>query len=82
MIMEIRLSELKKKSVINFYDGKCLGKIEDVIFSYPEGAVKSVVVCDRKFVFGGERLVIELCCINKIGDDTILVELKEEKIEK
>ena len=38
--MEYNLNDLKKKRVINVADGKDLGKITDVVITYPEGKVK------------------------------------------
>ena len=77
--MEYRLSELKKKCVVNVFDGKSLGRIEDLIITYPEGKIKTIIVCEKRFPFGGEKIEMDLCCIDKIGDDNILVDLKGEE---
>lgn len=77
--MEYKFSELKKKTVINVFDGKSLGKIEDIVISYPEGKIEAFIVSEKKLMFGGEKLEMNLCCIDKIGDDTILVDLKSQE---
>jgi len=76
--MEYNYSDLKKKSVVNVLDGKNLGKIIDLIISYPSGLVTGLVVPGRKnSFFGGSELLINFKCIERIGDDTILVKLCE-----
>lgn len=73
----INFNDLKKKYVVNILDGRKLGKIKDVIFSFPEGRITSFVVGEDKLFSVKDQLVIELCCINKIGDDTVLVSLSK-----
>lgn len=76
--MEYNLNDLKKKRVINVTDGKDLGKITDVVITYPEGKVKGIIVPGKKsgIFFSGE-LIINFRCVERIGDDTILVKLCE-----
>lgn len=76
--MEYNLNDLKKKRVINVADGKDLGKITDVVITYPEGKVKGIIVPGKKsgIFFSGE-LIINFRCVERIGDDTILVKLYE-----
>ena len=75
--METSFSELKCKEVINLCDGKRLGKVNDVVFTYPEGKVLGIVAPGgRGFRFGKGDLFIDLKCINKIGVDVILVEIR------
>ena len=73
--MIIKFSDLKKKKVVNILDGRVLGKICDVIFTYPEGKICEFVVSNG--IFSKEDYVFGLCCVNKIGDDAVLVSLKE-----
>lgn len=73
--MLIKFSELKKKKVVNILDGRVLGKICDVIFTYPEGKICEFVVSNG--FFSKEEYVFGLCCVNKIGDDAVLVSLKD-----
>ena len=76
--MEYNLNDLKKKRVINVADGKDLGKITDVVITYPEGKVKGIIVPGKKsgIFFSGE-LIINFRCVERIGDDTTLVKLCE-----
>ena len=78
--MDYNFSDLKKKKVINITDGKDLGKIIDLIMSYPEGKIKSIIVPGKKNAFfTGYELIINFSCIERIGDDAILVCLCKEK---
>lgn len=75
--MQISFSSLKSKSVYNVADGNCLGRVCDIAFSFPEGNVISLIVCEKKFLSDGAKLEIGLCCIRKIGEDAILVDLSK-----
>jgi YlmC/YmxH family sporulation protein len=78
--MDYNFSDLKKKKVINVTDGKDLGKIIDFIFSYPDGKIKSIIVPGKKNAFfTGCELIINFSCIERIGDDTILVSLCRDR---
>ena len=69
--------ELRRKEAINLLDGKRLGKVSDVVFTWPEGKVQGIVVPGGKgFRWGKADLFIDLRCIKKIGVDVILVEIK------
>ena len=78
--MDYNFTDLKKKKVINIADGRDLGKITDFIMSYPEGVIKSIIVPGKKNAFfSGYELIIKFSCIERIGDDTILVCLSRER---
>lgn len=80
--MELGFNELKKKSVINVLDGRDLGKICDLIFTYPEGKIKAIIVPGkRNTFFKTNELIIDLRCIEKIGNDAVLVRLHENACE-
>ena len=69
--------ELKQKEVVNLCDGKRLGKVCDVVFSYPEGKVQGIVAPGgRGFRWGKADLFIELKNVTKIGVDVVLVEIR------
>ncbi len=62
---------------VNLVDGKRLGKICDVVFTYPEGRVQGIVVPGgRGFRWGKADLFIDLKCVRKIGVDVVLVDIK------
>ena len=77
--------ELKQKEVVNLCDGKRLGKVCDVVFSYPEGKVQGIVAPGgRGFRWGKADLFIDLKNVTKIGVDVVLVEIRSapEKQDK
>jgi len=75
--VETSFLELKQKQVINLCDGKQLGKVCDVAFTYPEGRVLGIVVPGGKgFRWGKADLFIDLKNVTKIGVDVIFVDLK------
>ena len=72
------INDLRDKDVINICDGRKLGCVDDVEVDVSNGRLVSIIVpCDgRLFGFGRSRsLVILWDCIEKIGDDTILVKV-------
>lgn len=76
--MEVVFSELKQKEVINVADGKHLGKVCDLKFSFPEGRVFGVSVTGCKgFKLTKQELFIPLKSITKIGEDAVLVNLND-----
>lgn len=81
--MELNLMQLKKKRVINVSDGRELGKVCDISFNYPTGEVIGFIVGAKKNLFGGDKSLIKLACVVKIGRDTVLVDVSkpEEKEE-
>lgn len=76
--MECSYRELKTKCVINVVDGKNLGRVCDIVFTFPEGRVFGIVVPGSCGVhlFHRNDIFISLCNIVKIGADVILVDLK------
>ncbi len=78
--MEVSYSELKNKEVINVSDGKRLGHIIDILFDNVSGVVKGIVVPgDKKIFRKSEDLFVPLTRVKKIGDDVVLVFLKNLK---
>ena len=77
-IMELTYNELKKRDVINISDGKCLGRITNIKFRFPQGSIVGIFVPGRKGfrLFDRSELYIEERKILKIGGDVILVDLK------
>ena len=76
--MECSYRELKTKCVINVVDGKNLGRVCDIVFTFPEGRVFGIVVPGSCGVhlFHRNDIFISLRNIVKIGADVILVDLK------
>ncbi len=78
--MEFTFSELKQKEVINLNDGKHLGKVCDVSFSFPENNLLGIFVTGGKgFKFTRQDQFIPMKSVNKIGEDAILVKLSDKE---
>lgn len=73
--METSYSEIKKKDVINLKDGKKLGRVTDITFTYPDGKILGFVVPGSKgFCFFKREIFIDLRHVVKIGEDTVFVD--------
>ncbi len=74
------LSCWQKKQVINVCDGKCLGFICDLEIDPNTGEVIAIIVPNRSGLFwwciGKKDYVIPWCNIRKIGDDVIMVDIR------
>ncbi len=81
--MELRttFSDLKCKEVINVCDGGRLGCVTDLELDLCTGQILSIVVPGEGRLLGLLRcrdgVVIPFCRIQKIGEDVILVDLRE-----
>lgn len=76
--MDVIFSELKQKEVINVSDGKHLGRVCDISFTFPEGKVLGFSVTGCKgFKFTKQEIFLPLKCIVKIGEDAVLVSFSE-----
>ena len=73
----MRLSDLQNKDVLNYDDGKVIGKIIDVVIS--DGKIDKLVVEKYKFIISmftsHNEIEIPWDNISKIGEDVILVSL-------
>jgi len=79
--MELSYRELRRREVISVTDGASLGKICDIVLSFPQGIMTGIVVPGKrgKGLFGffnRNELFIDQRKIIKIGNDVILVDLK------
>lgn len=80
MYMEIIFSELKRKEVINIADGKHLGRICDIKFTFPGGQIDGFLLTGGKgFKLTKQDIYMPLKCITKIGEDAVLVNLQGEQ---
>ena len=79
--MEFTFSALKQKDVINLIDGKHLGRVCDITFSFPENNVLGFTVTGCKgFRFSKQEVFLPIKSVVKIGTDAVLVKFgKEEK---
>lgn len=79
--MEVTFSALKQKDVINLQDGKHLGKVFDITFSFPENKVLGFTVTGCKgFRLSKQEIFLPIKTVVKIGEDAVLVKFgKAEK---
>ena len=81
--MDIRttFSDLKCKEVINVCDGGRLGCVTDLELDLCTGTILAIVVPGEKsmlsLIRSRDGVVIPFCRIQKIGEDVILVDLRE-----
>ena len=79
--MELTYKELAKRDVINVADGRCLGRIVNMKFKFPQGVIVGIFVPARKnkgifWFLDRSTLYIDVSKIVKIGGDVILVDIK------
>ena len=78
----MRMSELKCAEVINICDCRRLGFVGDIEFDPCTGQIKCLIVpgpgCFCGFLGHEKEIVIPFEDVCQIGDDIILVELKEK----
>lgn len=77
--MSCCISEMKNKEVINVYDGKRLGFVCDVEVDICDARVVAILVpgeCEGLFS-RAENIRIPWACIQHIGDDIIIVNIKD-----
>lgn len=75
----ISTQDIKNKEVINIYDGKSLGFVEDIEVNLEKGTIEGIIVPEPRGFFSffgrpGEQ-VIRWRDIKRIGDDVILVDV-------
>jgi len=73
--------DFKQKEVINMNDGKILGFIVDVQADFENGEIHSIIVAKTGRIFtninGKNNITIPWNSIKKIGEDVILVDIKQ-----
>jgi len=82
----LRIYDIKQKEVINVIDGARLGYICDIEINWKEGKITKLIVpgARKSFGFFGREMeyLIPWDKIQKIGEDTILVEINESECLK
>lgn len=75
----ISTQDIRNKEVINIYDGKSMGFVDDIEIDLVKGTVEGIVVPvqRRLFQFFGREQdhVIRWKDIKRIGDDVVLVDV-------
>lgn len=81
----LRAGKLRQKEVINIASGMRLGFVSDVEINFEDGRIEAIVVPTqtRLFLFFGKRedYVIPWEEIVRVGDDIILVDIKQPAIK-
>ena len=81
MDLRTTFSDLTCKEVINICDGGRLGCVTDLEMDLCTGAILSIIVPGERSMLGllkaRDEIVIPFCRIQKIGEDVILVDLRE-----
>ena len=82
----IRFCGLKEREVINICDCKRLGFVADLQINICSGCVEALIVPGPGRICGflgyDAEYIIPFECIRRIGEDIILVEIKEDKCLK
>ena len=82
----MRVADLRQKEVINNCDCKRLGYVEDIIFDCKTGRVESLVIMGPSKLCGlicaEYEYIVPYSCIQKMGEDIIIVKVNEEEVKK
>lgn len=77
----MKLAHLKKRQVINVYNGQFIGYIKDIIISFPGGNIETLIVQQNffkritSFFSINNKIYVEWSEIISIGKDVILVNI-------
>lgn len=77
---DMTFSELRCKEIINSVDGRRLGRAVDVVFDIQSGILKGIIApySRKTWTSKGQDVFIPLRCVQKVGEDVILVDLNCE----
>ncbi len=80
--MRCRVADLRNKEVVNVASGCRLGYVDDVVVDTGNGQILALIVPGPWRFFGllgrGEDYVLPWPCVQRIGDDIILVDVPGE----
>ena len=77
----ITVDQLKDREVINVCDGRRLGNVSDVQIDLCNGRLTAIIVpgeCNFLGFSKGDDVLIPWSCIERIGDDIIIVRCEGE----
>lgn len=75
--MGCSINELKSKEVINIADGRRLGLVKDIEVDTSDARLVAITVPGAGGIFSrSQDIVIPWACIEHIGDDLIIVNMK------
>ena len=74
--MEFSYTAIRRMDVISLSDGRHLGRVCDIMFDYPSGAIRGFYVTGSKgFRFSRQDVFLPLNTIVRIGEDVILTDI-------
>lgn len=76
MAANVTFDSLKEREVINVSDGRRLGNVCDLRMDIDKGIVTALIVpgeCNFLGISKGDNIMIPWECIERIGDDIIIV---------
>ena len=74
-ILEFSYNDVKQMDVVSVKDGRHLGKVCDIVFSFPEGRVCGFYVTGCKgFRFTKPDTYLPFSSIVRIGEDVIIID--------
>ena len=79
----ISTQDLRNKEVINIYNGKSLGFIEDIALDLEKGIVEGLVIPQQggglfSFFNKSSEIIVPWSCVRRVGDEVVLVEMGTE----
>ncbi|MCH5351779.1 MAG: YlmC/YmxH family sporulation protein [Clostridiales bacterium] len=82
MDTDITYTDLRRREVINGSDGRRMGHIVDLVFSVKDGRVRGIILPygKKSFFAKPQDLFIPWQCVQKIGEDVIIVEIAESGV--
>ena len=78
----VSTQDLRNKEVINIYNGKSIGFVDDITLNLEKGTVEGIVIPQSggglfSFFSRGSEIIVPWHCIRRIGDEVVLVELRD-----
>jgi len=78
----VSTQDLKNKEVINIYNGKSIGFVDDITLNLEKGTVEGIVIPQSggglfSFFNRGSEIIVPWHCIRRIGDEVVLVEMRD-----
>ena len=77
----MRMDDLRRKDVINLYNGGYMGRVTDLDFDPDSSQMKGLIIYGRLRLFGllgrEDDIVIRWEDVEVIGDDSILVRYRQ-----
>ncbi len=76
MVINMRLSDLQNKDVVDVETGEKIGNVIDVLIDNANGAITKLIIYGKRGIFNmlkQEEMMVSWTDIKKIGADVILI---------